>query len=141
MKRIASVLAVAFVVMALVATSGVLAAGCGGSDEKQAKAGLNGSLTEFEAAVTNLKQLGTTMTVGDLKKAQPLVALFEKVIQAAKNVSGEKATAFELAYKALQNAVFALPDDTTIASAIMQVMTKILPVVDAEKALRQAAGP
>ena len=68
MKRILIATVVIALVLALVATAGFMATGCGGSD-KQAKADLSAALTEFETAVANLQKLGATSTVADLKKA------------------------------------------------------------------------
>jgi len=141
MERIARVLAVAFMVLALVATAGVLGAGCGGSDQQDAKADLSVALTELETAFAGLKGQAATMTVGDLKKTQPLAASFDKVVQAAKNVSGVDVTQFETALNALRDAMFALPDDMTIGAAILQVMPKALPVLQAGEALKQLAAP
>lgn len=142
MKRIVSVLAVALVVLALVATAGVLAAGCGGSDQKQAKADLSAALTEFETSVADLQKLGATSTVADLKKAnEGLVAIYDKVVQAAKKVSGADVTQFETAWKALQDTVAAIPDDASIVTAAIQVMPKIQPVVTAEAALKALVAP
>ena len=141
MERIAKVLAVAFMVLALVAMAGIVAAGCGGEDQEQSKADLNTALTELEAAFVGLKGQSATLTVGDLKKTQPLAAAFDKVVEAAKGVSGVDVTAFETAFKALRDAVFALPDDVNIGAALIQVMPKALPVLQAGEALKQPTEP
>lgn len=137
MERIARVFAVAFTVVALVAMAGVLAAGCGGSDQKQAKADLNTALIGLETAFTE----SATLTVGDLRKTQPLLAAFDKVIEAASRVSGVDVTLFETAFKALRAAVFALPDDLTVGAAVMQLMPMALAVLQSGEALKQSAAP
>ncbi|MFH0915768.1 MAG: hypothetical protein V1912_04905 [bacterium] len=141
MERIARVLAIVFVVVGLVAMGGVLAAGCGGSDQKRAKADLNTALTGLETAFIGLKEQGATLTVGDLKKTQPLLEAFDKVIEAAGKVSGVDVTQFETGFKALRAAVFALPDDLTIGAAVMQLMPMALAVLQSGEALKQFAAP
>jgi hypothetical protein len=140
MKRISRVLATVLVVMALVATAGVAATGCGGSDQKQAKADLNSALTDFETLFTGMVSQASTLTVGDLKKTQPLAEAFDKVIEAGGRVSGVDVTAFQTAFKALRAAVFALPDETTVGAAIMQLMPLAMAALQSGKALQQAAA-
>jgi len=142
MKRVVGVLAAALVVAALVATAGALTAGCGGSDQKQAKADLSAALTEFETSVADLQKLGATSTVADLKKANDgLAPIYDKVIQAAGGVSGADVTPFETAWKALQDTIAAIPDDASIVTAAIQVVPKVQPVVTAEAALKALVAP
>jgi hypothetical protein len=140
MKRISRVLATVLVVVALVAMAGVAATGCGGSDQKQAKADLNSTLTDFETLFTGMVSQASTLTVGDLKKTQPLAEAFDKVIEAGGRVSGVDVTAFQTAFKALRAAVFALPDETTVGAAIMQLMPLAMAALQSGKALQQAAA-
>lgn len=141
MKRIASALTVGLVALALVATAGFLAAGCGGSD-KQAKADLSAALTEFETSVADLQKLSATSTVADLKKGNAgLAVAYDKIVLAAKNVSGADVTEFATAWKALQDTVAAIPDDASIMTAALQVMPKVQPVVTAEAALKALVAP
>ena len=141
MERAAKMLAVALIVLALVGTAGFIAAGCGGSDEKQAKNDLSGAITGLETSFANLKTAGATMTVGDLKKTQPLAAAVDQVVQAGKNVSGAETSAFETAFAALRDAVFAFPDDTNLMTALTQVMPKALAVLQAGEALKALTAP
>jgi hypothetical protein len=137
MKRILRLPVIALVVFALVAAVGSLAAGCGGSDQKQAKLDLGASLTSFETAVADLQKLGSTSSVADLKKANDSLApLYNNVILSATKVSGADVTPFETAWKALQDAVAAIPSDASIVSAALLVMPKIQPVVTAEEGLK-----
>jgi hypothetical protein len=140
-SRMTRVLAIAFVVVALVALAGGLAAGCGGSDQKQAKADLNTSLTDLGSLFTTMKDQSATLTVGDLKKTQPLAEAFDKVIEAGGRVSGVDVTVFQTAFKGLRAAVFALPDETTVGAAIMQLMPLALAALQSGQALQQAAAP
>src|SRR3990170_6369754 len=112
MKRIACVFAVAFLVVALMVTAGVLLAGCGNEEEKQAKADLGASLTQFETAVAEVQKMGATSTLADLMMANAsLLPLFDKIIQAATKVPGADTTAFQTSWTALQAAVAAIPPD------------------------------
>jgi hypothetical protein len=140
MERIPRVLAIAVMVAVLVAMAGVFGAACGGSDQKQAKADLNSGLTELGTIFTGMKNQASTLTVGDLKKAQPLAEAFDKVIEAGSRVSGVDVTAFQTAFKGLRAAVFALPDETTIGAAIMQLMPLALTVLQSGEALKQSAA-
>ena len=140
MKRISRVLAIAFMVVALVAMAGVVAVGCGGSDQKQAKADLNTSLTDLGTVFTGMKNQAATLTVGDLKKTQPLAEAFDKVIEAGGRVSGVDVTAFQTAFKGLRAAVFALPDETTVGAAMMQLMPMAMAALKSGQALQQAAA-
>lgn len=140
MKRSARTLAVAILVLALVALGGVLAAGCGGS-EKEAKADLSTALVELQAATTNLLAQGGTLTVGDYRKTRPLDAPLEKLIQAGENTPGVDLTAFQPAFEAWQQAGHALPDDLTIAAAMIQLTPVNLPLLDALKTLEALAAP
>jgi hypothetical protein len=136
MKRIVGALCVGLVVLALVATAGFLAVGCGGSD-KQAKADLGAALTEFETSVGDLQKLSATSTLADLLKGNAnLSVVYDKVIKAAIKVPGADVTAFETSWKALQDAIAAIPSDATIMTAALQVMPKVQPVVQAEAALK-----
>jgi hypothetical protein len=141
MARISRFLAIAFLAVALVAIAGVLVSGCGGSDQEQAKADLNTALIRLETAFTGLKGQSATLTVGDLKKTEPLAALFDKVIETAKQVSGLDVTAFQTGFKALRAAVFAFPDDTPVGVALMQLMPMAIRVLQAGEALKQPAAP
>jgi outer membrane murein-binding lipoprotein Lpp len=140
MKRIGSVWTVAFLVLVLVATASLLAAGCGSSEQKQAKLDLSSALTEFETAVSSLQKMGATSTVADLKTANAsLGPLYDNVIESALKVSGVDVTPFETAWKDLQDAVAAIPDDASIVTAAISVVPKIQPVVTAEGALKAFA--
>ena len=134
MERMMRVLVVGFTVVAL-ATAAVLAGGCGGADEKEKSADLGGAVAELETAFAILKEAGATMTVGDLKKTQPLAAAAEKVIKAADNTPGTDATEFETAFNALRDAVYAYPDDANLVATIIEVMPKALAVLAAGEAL------
>jgi hypothetical protein len=141
MKRIVRAVAVGLVVLALVATAGLLTAGCGGAD-KQAKADLSAALTEFETSVADLQKLSASSTVADLKKGNAgLAVVYDKVVEAAKKVSGADVTEFATAWKALQDTVAAIPDNATIMTAALQVMPKVQPVVQAEAALKALVAP
>jgi hypothetical protein len=140
-SRIPRVLAIAFVVVALVALAGGVAAGCGGSDQKQAKAELNTSLTDLGTLFTGMTNQAATLTVGDLKKTQPLAEAFNKVIEAGGRVSGVDVTMFQTAFNALRAAVFALPDETTVGAAIMQLMPLAIAALKSGQALQQSAAP
>lgn len=141
MKRFLRLLPIVVLIVALVSAVGLAAAGCGGS-EKQAKADLSAALTEFETAVADLQKLGASSTVADLKKAnEGLVPIYDKVVTAAKKVSGADVTTFETAWTALQDTIKAIPDDSSIVSAAIQVMPKIQPVVKAEAALKALVAP
>ncbi|MFH0915272.1 MAG: hypothetical protein V1912_02335 [bacterium] len=142
MKRTVGVPAIAWLLLTLLATTAFLAAGCGGSDQKQAKADLGAALTQFETAVADLQKLGATSTVADLKKGnEGLIVIYDNVIQAAVKVSGADVTEFETAWKALQDTVAAIPDDASIVTAAIQVGPKIQPVVTAEAALKALVAP
>jgi hypothetical protein len=137
MKRIVGMLVIGLVVLALVATAGFLAVGCGGSD-KQAKADLSGALTEFG----DLQKLSATSTLADLKTGfANLAVIYDKVILTAKKVPGADVTAFATAWKALQDTVAVIPDNATIMTAALQVMPKVQPVVQAEAALKALVTP
>ena len=141
MKRIISALVVGLVVVALVATAGVLTTGCGGSD-KQAKADLGVALTEFETSVGDLQKLSATSTLADLKTGfANLAVIYDKVVLAAKKIPGADVTAFETSWKALQDTIAAIPSDATIMTAGLQVMPKVQPVVQAEAALKALVAP
>jgi hypothetical protein len=141
MKRIVGMLVIGLVVLALVATAGFLAVGCGGSD-KQAKADLSGALTEFETSVGDLQKLSATSTLADLKTGfANLAVIYDKVILTAKKVPGADVTAFATAWKALQDTVAVIPDNATIMTAALQVMPKVQPVVQAEAALKALVTP
>jgi len=141
MKRVfESILCVALIAV-LVAAAGTAIAGCGGSDE-QAKADLNTALVEFETAVAALQQLSATSTVADLKKGnEDLKAPYEKVVAAAKKVSGADVATFETAWNDVQAAVAAIPDDASIVTAGLQLMPKIQPLTQAEAALKALVAP
>ncbi|MFH1834301.1 MAG: hypothetical protein ABH877_04685 [bacterium] len=141
MGRVTKMFAITLMVVALIATAGLLASGCGGPDQEQAKADLGVSILELETAVAGLKGVAETMTVGDLKKTQPLAELVNKMIQAGKNVSGADVTAFETGWNALQAAVFALPDDMSVIDAIKQLMPAALAVLASGEALKGFAAP
>ena len=140
MKGISRVLAIAFMIGALVAMAGVVAVGCGGSDQKQAKADLNTSLTDLGTLFTGMTNQAATLTVGDLKKTQPLAEAFNKVIEAGGRVSGVDVTTFQTAFNALRAAVFAFPDETTVGAAVMQLMPMAIAALKSGQALQQAAA-
>lgn len=103
---------------------------------------MSAALGEFEITVADLQKLGTTSTVADLKKAnEGLVPIYDKVVQAARKVSGADVAEFETAWKALQDTVAAIPDDASIVTAAIQVVPKLDPVVTAEAALKALVEP
>jgi hypothetical protein len=141
MKRVLSPLSFALLIAAVVMTAGFLAAACGGSDE-QAKADLSAALVDFETAVSDLQKLGATSTVADLKKAnEGLKAPYDKVVETATKVPGADVAALDTAWKALQDAIAAVPDDSSIVMAAIRVTPKIQPVVQAEAALKALVTP
>jgi len=142
MKRIANVFAVAFLVVALMVTAGVLLGGCSNQEEEQAKADLGASLTQFETAVAELQKMGATSTLADLMAANAsLIPLFSAVVQAATKVPGADVATFENAWTALQATVAAIPPDASIVTAGLQILPKLQPVIDAEKALKALVEP
>ncbi|MBC7294205.1 MAG: hypothetical protein H5T84_08940 [Thermoleophilia bacterium] len=117
------------------------AVGCGSSD-KEAKAAVLAALDKFEASVAKFQQLGPQSTVADIKKARDEMApVWNEVVTAAKKLKDVDVNKLETAWKDVDAAVTAIPDDATLVQAAGMIMPKVQALLAAEQELRTKVAP
>ncbi len=131
---------VVLALIAILATIGVVAAGCGGGDTSpQAKAALTAALTEFElsaGALTQALAAGSDATVSaEIKGAKAdIKAKWEAVLSAAKRMDWPDQEMGEKVWADVENAIDSLADTATVdgANAALTPPVDALMAVEAE---------
>ena len=125
------------VVCAAILVIVVLVAGGCGSDE-EARAELRAALEQAEQSLSELEDMGMETTVPQIKAIRDEMApVWDRVVEAAREVEGADAAAAEQAWQAVDEAVSAIPDDANIMEAlgVLGPMQNLIEVGEELKAL------
>jgi outer membrane murein-binding lipoprotein Lpp len=125
----------------VIVLSGLVVAGCGGSDE-EAKEALR---TALEKINTQVAELTTTFTAGgtvaDVKAAKDRLATdWEAVVTAAEGVEGADVEAAKTAWTNVANAIDGLSDDVPLVEAAATIMGPVQALMGVVGELGELAG-
>jgi hypothetical protein len=115
-----------FVAAALVATTMLVVAGCGGSNQATAVSNLCSSLGSYSAALTELQGLTSQNTLADVQAATANVKkAHAQVVVDAKKVKAANMATINSAQLSLQAAAKTIPASTTVEAALTQLQPQL----------------
>ena len=126
----------------VIVLSGLMVAGCGGSD-KEAKEALRTALEKISTQVAELTTTFTTAggTVADVKAAKDgLATNWEAVVTAAEGIEGADVEAAKAAWTNVANAIDGLSDDTPLMEAAATIVGPVQALMGVVVELGKLAG-
>jgi hypothetical protein len=125
----------------VLALTTLVVVGCGGGDE-EAKAALGAALDKVETEVTAMQtQFTQGGTVPQLKEAKAQIGTdWQAVITAAQGVEGADVAAAQAAWKTVDDAINAIPDDATLLEAGPALIAPVSALMAVAADMRELVG-